>query len=133
MYTPLNLKDRVPTNPGRVTLTPVAGQPNTYDMVLADSPTQAGSKVNAAVFAALDAELTVIDMLRADTIQGCTATPTLSGNQVTQILHKDGSGNTVRTDTFSYATNLITEVRTLASGGTITYKYHLDTLVTEVA
>lgn len=61
MYTPLNLQDRVPTNPGRVTLTPVSGQANTYDMVLADSPTQAGSKVNAAVFAALDAELVYLD------------------------------------------------------------------------
>ncbi len=36
------MKDRIPTYPGRVTLTPVAGQENTYDMVMADEPTQLG-------------------------------------------------------------------------------------------
>ena len=35
--------DRVPTYPGRVKLTPVSGQANTYDMVRADSPTVEGS------------------------------------------------------------------------------------------
>lgn len=35
------MKDRIPTYPGRVTLTPVAG--DTYDMVMADEPTEAGT------------------------------------------------------------------------------------------
>lgn len=40
------MKDRTPTYPGRVKLTPVSGQANTYDMVRADSPTQEGTPLN---------------------------------------------------------------------------------------
>lgn len=40
------MQDRVPLYPGRVKLTPVAGQENTYDMVRADQPTQAGTPLN---------------------------------------------------------------------------------------
>lgn len=42
------MQDRVPTYPGRVTLTPVAGKANTYDMARADEPTQAGTPLNKA-------------------------------------------------------------------------------------
>lgn len=41
--------DRAPTYPGRVTLTPVAGQADTYDMVRADEPTQEGNAINKAL------------------------------------------------------------------------------------
>lgn len=37
------MQDRTPTYPGRVTLTPVIGQTDTYDMQMADEPTQAGT------------------------------------------------------------------------------------------
>src|SRR5574344_737805 len=37
------MDDRVSTYPGRVTLTPVAGQTNTYDLTMADEPTQEGT------------------------------------------------------------------------------------------
>jgi hypothetical protein len=37
------MNDRVPTYPGRVKLVPVTGQENTYDMVMADEPTQEGT------------------------------------------------------------------------------------------
>lgn len=40
------MQDRVSLYPGRVTLTPVAGQANTYDMVRADQPTQEGTQLN---------------------------------------------------------------------------------------
>ena len=40
------MKDRIPTYPGRVKLTPVSGQENTYDMVRADSPVQEGTPLN---------------------------------------------------------------------------------------
>lgn len=36
------MKDRVSLHPGRVVLTPVPGQTNTYDMTMADQPTQVG-------------------------------------------------------------------------------------------
>lgn len=42
--------DRVPTYPGRVTLTPVEGQANTYDMVRADAPRVAGTPLDKATF-----------------------------------------------------------------------------------
>ena len=42
------MKDRVPLYPGRVKLTPVSGQENTYDMVRADEPTQEGTPLNKA-------------------------------------------------------------------------------------
>ena len=42
--------DRVPAYPGRVTLTPVPGQANTYDMARADNPTVAGTPLDKATF-----------------------------------------------------------------------------------
>lgn len=42
------MQDRIPLYPGRVTLTPVAGQANTYDMTRADQPTQEGTPINKA-------------------------------------------------------------------------------------
>ena len=42
------MQDRVPLYPGRVTLTPVAGQENTFDMVRADQPIQEGTPMNKA-------------------------------------------------------------------------------------
>lgn len=42
------MQDRVPLYPGRVKMTPVAGQANTFDMVRADDPTQVGTPLNKA-------------------------------------------------------------------------------------
>lgn len=42
------MQDRVPLYPGRVKMTPVAGQANTYDMTRADQPTQEGTPINKA-------------------------------------------------------------------------------------
>lgn len=42
------MNDRISLYPGRVTLTPVAGQENTYDMVRADQPTQEGTPLSKA-------------------------------------------------------------------------------------
>lgn len=44
------MQDRASTHPGRVVLTPVAGQTNTYDMTRADEPTVAGTPLNKATF-----------------------------------------------------------------------------------
>lgn len=44
------VKDRVPTYPNRVKLTPVSGQVNTYDMVRADAPIVEGTQLNKALF-----------------------------------------------------------------------------------
>lgn len=42
------MKDRTPTYPGRVRLTPVAGQENVYDLVMADEPVEEGTPLNKA-------------------------------------------------------------------------------------
>lgn len=42
------MQDREPTYPGRVTLTPVSGLANTYDMERADRPLQEGTLLNKA-------------------------------------------------------------------------------------
>lgn len=42
------MQDREPTYPGRVTLTPVYGLANTYDMERADRPLQEGTPINKA-------------------------------------------------------------------------------------
>lgn len=42
------MQDREPTYPGRVTLTPVYGMANTYDMERADQPLQEGTPLNKA-------------------------------------------------------------------------------------
>ena len=44
------VEDRVPTYPGRVTLTPVSGQENTYDMKRADLPVVEGTPINKKLF-----------------------------------------------------------------------------------
>lgn len=42
------MQDRIPLYPGRVRLIPVNGQANTFDMVRADEPTEAGTPLNKA-------------------------------------------------------------------------------------
>lgn len=42
------MQDRVPLYPGRVTLTPVPGQTNTFDLVRADQPQVQGAPINKA-------------------------------------------------------------------------------------
>ena len=42
------MNDRISLYPGRVKMTPVAGQANTYDMERADDPTQEGTPLNKA-------------------------------------------------------------------------------------
>lgn len=44
------VKDRIPTYPGRVQLIPVSGQNNVYDLTRADSPVEAGTPLNKALF-----------------------------------------------------------------------------------
>lgn len=42
------MKDRIPTYPGRVKLSPVPGRADTYDMERADEPIEAGTALNKA-------------------------------------------------------------------------------------
>lgn len=54
----IEVKDRIPTYPGRIKLIPVAGQANTYDMVRADEPIEPGTPINKALF---DSIISVIE------------------------------------------------------------------------
>ncbi len=46
----VDFKDRVPTHAGRVKLTPVDGQPDTFTMTRADEPTEEGTPLDKATF-----------------------------------------------------------------------------------
>lgn len=67
------MKNRVPTYPGRVTMTPVSGAANTYDMVRADVPIDAGTPLNketllqdsTAALLGLETDATPDDALKA--------------------------------------------------------------------
>lgn len=60
--------DRVPTYPGRVKMTPVAGQENTYDMVRNDSPTETGTPINRALFESIRKDITALQTNVSDII-----------------------------------------------------------------
>lgn len=55
------MTDRQPTYPGRVKLTPVAGQENTYDMERADEPTEEGTPLNKSTLLQ-DATCQILDI-----------------------------------------------------------------------
>ena len=66
-----------------------------------------------------------------DEIPNTVQTYTFTDGSVSQVLHKSGN-TTVRTDTFTYATNTIIEVRTLNTGESLTIVTNLQTLETAV-
>lgn len=52
--------DRNPTYPGRVKMTPVAGQENTFDMVRADVPVEPGTPLNRALFESIRVDVAAL-------------------------------------------------------------------------
>jgi hypothetical protein len=56
----IEVKDRIPTYPGRVKLIPVAGQANTYDLVRADEPIEEGTPINRALFQSLSSDISAL-------------------------------------------------------------------------
>ena len=81
----------------------------------------------------LDKTFVVSDDLLSDNIKSTTQSIVFNADRsVQKIQHKDSFGGIVRDDVFTYTTNQITEVRTLSDGQAVTYKYHLDTLETEI-
>lgn len=53
----IEVRNRQPTYPGRVKMTPVPGQVDTYDMVRADEPLDEGTPINAALFESIRKDL----------------------------------------------------------------------------
>lgn len=76
----------------------------------------------------LDAEF----LLQAENVPDTVQTITFDGSgNVSQITHT-ANGTAVRTDTFTFGTGSITEVRTLATGEAMTIVTDTTTLVTTV-
>lgn len=69
--------------------------------------------------------------LLCDEIPNTTQTYVFDNGKVSQIRHSD-SGNVIRTDTFSYSQNQITETRTLSTGESLTIQTNLTTLETVI-
>lgn len=68
-----------------------------------------------------------------DDIPGTTQTVNFGADgKPSSIIHTSGA-TTVRSDVFTWGTNTVTEVRTLADGKHITYVTNLDTLVTTIS
>ena len=84
------------------------------------------NNVDAAVVSSLR-------LLLASEIEGTTQTPTISDGNLTKIVHKDGSNNTIRTDTISVSSSQVTETRVLNTGETAVITTNLSTLVTTIA
>lgn len=101
------------------------GLPDTYTVPQVDSTfTQAGQ--------AADAKVVGVNLkLLCEEIPNTTQTYVFNDGKVSQINHIN-SGNAIRTDTFSYGQNQITEVRTLNTGESLTIQTNLTTLETVV-
>lgn len=75
---------------------------------------------------------TAAQLATSTQIKGTTQNITFNNDGTVQMVqHLDTNSNVLRQDVFTYSTNLITEVRTVGNY-TLTFKYHLDTLQTEV-
>jgi len=56
----IEVRDRQSTYPGRVTMNPVPGMENTYDMVRADEPLDEGTPINKVLFDSIRVDITPI-------------------------------------------------------------------------
>ena len=86
-------------------------------------------KANADAIVLVNAALAERSNYLSDTTQTVTFN---EDDTIASIVHTDAGSNVIRTDTFTYGANTITEVRTLAGGATFTIIFHTDTYVTEV-
>ena len=75
----------------------------------------------------------VNEMLMNSSIPGTTETVTFDTNNKPASVTHTASGVAVRTDVFTWGTNSVTEVRTLANGKHVTLVTNLTTLVTTIS
>ena len=74
----IEVKDRIPTYPGRVRLVPVEGQSNTYDMVRADEPIEPGTPINKVLFESIRGDFAAINQNVANIISAHAKIGTLA-------------------------------------------------------
>lgn len=96
-------------------------------VVVDSSLTISGAAADAKVVGNLKRAMNLLH----DEIPTTVQTYVFTDGSVSQVLHKSGN-TTVRTDTFTYATNTITEVRKLNTGESLTIVTNLQTLETTV-
>ena len=78
-------------------------------------------------------DIQIWNLLQAETIFGTTQTMTFdSSGNILQIIHMGANNVAVRTDSFNFESNSITEIRTLSTGERMTIVTNTDTLVTTV-
>ncbi|NBI10273.1 hypothetical protein D1641_09655 [Colidextribacter sp. OB.20] len=128
------MKNRVPTYPGRVTLTPVAGAPNTYDMVRADVPVEEGTPLNketmlqdsTATLLGLDSDATPDDALKA-VINGKVPTSrTINNKALTSDISLSAADVSARPSTWTpitYGTSDLTAGSSSLDTGTVYLVY----------
>ena len=68
----IEVKDRIPTYPGRIKLIPVEGQANTYDMVRADEPVEPGTPLDKALFDSFANEINALQKRVSDSLFAMT-------------------------------------------------------------
>lgn len=101
-----NIKNRVPTYPGRVKLLPVAGQADTYTMTRADEPTEPGTAVNKALLDAIGVH--TLDYAKSGTVHGLTGLNGAAGVIACQFKATAGfaAGDSVTVDGAAYTIQL---------------------------
>ena len=77
-------------------------------------------------------ELQIADLLHLEEINDTVQTITYDANGVVQKIEHAQGTEIIRTDVFTFTDTVITEVRTLNSGESLTIVTNLDTLVTTV-
>lgn len=102
----------------------------TFPQIDASLTTEGDAADAKATGDAID-DLKIATNLLHDEIPNTVQTYTFTDGSVSQVIHKSGS-TTVRTDVFTYATNTITETRTLNTGEQLTIVTNLTTLETTV-
>ena len=101
-----NIKNRVPTYPGRVKLLPVEGQAGIYTMTRADEPTEPGTAVNKALLDAIGVHQ--LDYAKSGTVHALTGLNGATGVLSCQFKATAAfnAGDTFRVDGVTYAGKL---------------------------
>ena len=101
-----NIKNRVPTYPGRVKLLPVEGQAGTYTLTRADEPTEPGTAVNKALLDAIGVHQ--LDYAKSGTVHVLTGLNGATGVLSCQFKATAAfaAGDTVKVDGTAYTIQL---------------------------
>lgn len=108
------------------------GKRNGVNVTSGDVAYENNSKYYSDQASASAASINIKFKLLVDEIPDTTQSYTFSGGTVSAVTHKNSSNVTIRSDVFTYASNTITEVRTLNTGESLTIVTNLTTLETTV-